>query len=358
MKVRPFFRVLLPCMAMVLMLCISATVWAGESYVYGYFQYTVADDSVTITAYTGDEEVVTIPSMIAGNPVNTVASGAFSGSGNTTTVYLPDTIMTVESGAFSAVQSVVFNSGNTAGTVPSADEQDNRTGDISNEDAGSTDNQTDVLDEDGSKTEGAAPEAAPISGIRDGEGNLITTDDEGNLILVDPEGNETVLDDTQKYTIEEGKDGQPRITNQEGDAVTVENGERVSFVDGNRDQVTVDADGNKTVRNEESKYSYEEAEADDLSEAETASGSGTETGTVSEAISETEKETSSEAVSETEGAASQAEAISTDSSVSSEGQSESDSRQGTGGTLPVVILCVAFIAIAVFLIMRRKKHDH
>lgn len=346
MKVRPFFRVLLPCMAMVLMLCISATVWAGESYVYGYFQYTVADDSVTITAYTGDEEVVTIPSMIAGNPVNTVASGAFSGSGNTTTVYLPDTIMTVESGAFSAVQSVVFNSGNTAGTVPSADEQDNRTGDTSNEDAGSTDNQTDVLDEDGSKTKGAAPEAAPISGIRDREGNLITTDDEGNLIRVDPEGNETVLDDTQKYTIEEGKDGQPRITNQEGDAVTVENGERVSFVDGNRDQVTVDADGNKTVRNEESKYSYEEAEADDPSEAETASGSGTESETVSEAISETE------------GAASQEEAISTDSSVSSEGQSESDSRQGTGGTLPVVILCVAFIAIAVFLIMRRKKHDH
>ena len=203
MKVRPFFRVLLPCMAMVLMLCISATVWAGESYVYGYFQYTVADDSVTITAYTGDEEVVTIPSMIAGNPVNTVASGAFSGSGNTTTVYLPDTIMTVESGAFSAVQSVVFNSGNTAGTVPSAHEQDNRKDGTSNEDAGSTDNRTDVLDEDGSKTEGAAPEAAPIFGIRDGKGNLITIDDEGNLIRVDPEGNESVLDDTYEMRRDE-----------------------------------------------------------------------------------------------------------------------------------------------------------
>ena len=349
MKVCPFLRALFLCLVMIWMMGISTTVWAGESYVYGYFHYTVADDSVTITGYTGDEEVVKIPSMIAGNPVNTIASGAFAGAENTATIYLPDTIMTVESGAFSAVQSVVFSGGNAADTVPLQEDKENgtnSTGSASNQEGSGADNDSNVPDEGGSKTDEEAQEDGTIRGIRDGKGNLITTDDEGNLIRVDTEGNESVLDDTQRYTIEEGKDGQPGIMNEKGDPVTVENGERISFVDGNRDQVTVDPDGSKTVRNEEGKYSYEEVELGDSFEEEAAAGSVAEAGPTSEAISGTEGDTSRE------------ETISIDASVSAEGQSESDSRQGTGGTLPVVILCVAFIAIAVFLIMRRKKHDH
>ena len=129
MRVHLLLRVFCLCLLLALMPGITAAVRAGESdggsYVHGYFRYTVADDSVTITAYTGDEEVVTIPSMIAGNPVNTIASGAFSGAEHTTTVYLPDTIMTVESGAFSAVQSVVFSGTKAAGTDPSAEGKEN-----------------------------------------------------------------------------------------------------------------------------------------------------------------------------------------------------------------------------------------
>ena len=308
MKIREhiFLKILYPCLLLVLLLGISTTVWAGKSYVHGYFRYAVADDSVTITAYTGDEDVVTIPSMIAGNPVNTIASGAFAGADHTTTIYLPDTIMTVESGAFSAVQSVVFSGSNAAGTDASAEGKENGANkDDSKTDQGGskTDQGGNKTDQGGSKTDGGKSEEGAVQGIRDDKGNLITTDDFGNLVRVDPEGNESVLDDTQKYTIKKGKDGQPVITNEKGDPVTVENGESVSFVDGDRNQVTVDSDGNKTVRDEENKNSYEEAEVDDPSEEKT------------------------------------------------------ETESGTGSTLPIVILCIAVIA-AVFLIVKRKNHDH
>ena len=83
------------------------TVHAGDAYVHGYFRYTVEDKSVTITDYFGDEEEVTIPGMIAGNPVNVIKSGAFADS-EAKIIHLPDTIMTVEEGAFSLGQTVYF----------------------------------------------------------------------------------------------------------------------------------------------------------------------------------------------------------------------------------------------------------
>ncbi len=91
---------------LIVFLCYAFTVSACADYVHGYFRYTISDGSVTITAYTGDEAVVTVPAMIAGYPVSTIASGAFADCPEVTTVYLPETVTSVQGGAF-AGQGVV-----------------------------------------------------------------------------------------------------------------------------------------------------------------------------------------------------------------------------------------------------------
>ena len=98
-----------------LVLCMSffathMVVFAATEYVDGYLRYTVAEGSVTITGYNGRESEVTVPSSIAGVPVNTIASGAFQDSAVVTKVNLPDTIMAVEEGAFGSGQTVIYSS--------------------------------------------------------------------------------------------------------------------------------------------------------------------------------------------------------------------------------------------------------
>ena len=83
---------------------------AAEVYTEGYYQYFVEDQSVTILSYFGNEEEVHVPSSIAGDPVNVIASGAFSGCESVRVIYLPDTIMSAENGAFGEKQSIVYNS--------------------------------------------------------------------------------------------------------------------------------------------------------------------------------------------------------------------------------------------------------
>ena len=83
-------------------------VGVSADYIHGYFRYTVNDGSVIIKSYQGTETEVTVPSMIGKNPVNVIASGAFAKNKNVKTVYLPDTIMTVEPGAFGADQKVIY----------------------------------------------------------------------------------------------------------------------------------------------------------------------------------------------------------------------------------------------------------
>ena len=94
----------------------SITAFAATEYVDGYLRYIVEDGSVTITGYNGRESEVTVPSKIAGTPVNTIGAGAFANSSTVTKVNLPDTIMTIEEGAFNIGQTVVYSS-NTDDTV-------------------------------------------------------------------------------------------------------------------------------------------------------------------------------------------------------------------------------------------------
>lgn len=95
------------CLMLTLELSLSAI--AETVYTHEYFYYTVHDDSVTITGYFGNEKEVTVPNMIAGHPVNTVAAGAFAGT-TAEKINLPDTITEMEGGAVDVGAIVDYNS--------------------------------------------------------------------------------------------------------------------------------------------------------------------------------------------------------------------------------------------------------
>ena len=87
----------------------SVALATGEIYTEGTLYYVVGDDTITIVGCFGKNETITVPSSIGGIPVNTIASGAFTGNKYLKTVLLPDTITTVEGGAFGGGVSVVYN---------------------------------------------------------------------------------------------------------------------------------------------------------------------------------------------------------------------------------------------------------
>ena len=65
------------------------------------FQWEPLGDGVTVTAYLGNEETVTVPGELGGLPVRAIAAGSFAGAA-CDTVILPDTLWSVEDGAFAA----------------------------------------------------------------------------------------------------------------------------------------------------------------------------------------------------------------------------------------------------------------
>lgn len=97
-------------LALVMALSLTAVASASTVYTEGALYYTIADESITITGYFGRDETVTVPASIAGIPVNTIAKGAFTGSSAVRVVDLPDTITTVEEGAFASGITVNYNS--------------------------------------------------------------------------------------------------------------------------------------------------------------------------------------------------------------------------------------------------------
>ncbi len=96
-------------LAAVLLLSLSAAAYA-ETYTEGTLHYTINNESITITGCFGRDAEVTVPANIAGIPVNTIAAGAFTDSTYLRTVYLPDTISEIQSGAFAPGITVVYNS--------------------------------------------------------------------------------------------------------------------------------------------------------------------------------------------------------------------------------------------------------
>lgn len=101
---------------------------SDKTYSEGYFYYTVADESVTITGYFGHEKTVRVPERIAGYPVNAIADGAFKDTG-IETLYLPDTIMYVGEGSAGAA-TVMFADGNQKETMSEVVPVDSGTSDV------------------------------------------------------------------------------------------------------------------------------------------------------------------------------------------------------------------------------------
>ena len=236
-----------------------------------------------------------MPAMIAGNPVNTIAAGAFAGNPYVMTILLPDTITTVEQGALGVGQSLVYD-------YTEAPEKD------------------------------LSPDAAPGSaiGLPDGQGGLVTTDDAGNLIRVDSAGNEYVLEDGGLFerVLENGYVA--AILDPNGQAVRIAEDGTVFYTRANGDSVSISPNGARSVTNEREGYSCEEFQTQD---------EGSESGTDNEGEASGWEEPEETPAADEE----KNEAIAGEESASSQ--------------LPIVIAaCVLAICAvcAVILVLRRK----
>ena len=78
-------------------------------YTEGTLYYTIGNDSITIVGCFGKKEEITVPAMIAGYPVNTIAKGAFTDNKYLKKLNLPDTISKVEEGAIPEGLKVIYN---------------------------------------------------------------------------------------------------------------------------------------------------------------------------------------------------------------------------------------------------------
>lgn len=81
---------------------------AETIYTEGFLWYVIENDSVTIVGYFGKDTEVTVPSSIAGLPVNRVRARAFAGTA-AKTVRLPDTVLTMGLNAVRPGTKVIYN---------------------------------------------------------------------------------------------------------------------------------------------------------------------------------------------------------------------------------------------------------
>ncbi len=97
-------------LTLLLLFSLTVTVFADNTiYTEGTLHYIVNNESITIVDCFGKDAEVHVPAMIAGIPVNTIASGAFANNSNIQTLYLPDTISKVEYGAIGDWIRVIYN---------------------------------------------------------------------------------------------------------------------------------------------------------------------------------------------------------------------------------------------------------
>ena len=79
-------------------------------YTYGFLNYVIVNDAIKIVNYFGNERDVSVPNAIAGYPVSSIGENAFVNT-NAKNVYLPDTIMFTETGAFGKDVTVIYSDG-------------------------------------------------------------------------------------------------------------------------------------------------------------------------------------------------------------------------------------------------------
>lgn len=174
-------------LAFVIMLTMTGTALAATVYTEGALNYTIADESITITGYFGKDAEVTIPASIAGIPVNTIAKGAFTDNSSVRKVNLPDTITTVEEGAFAAGITVNCNSNLNGGDKTDDNKQDNnKLDDNKSDDNKPADNKPDGSKSDdnhsgsGSGSSGNGAAAGTANGVNGTGGNVAANGTSGN----------------------------------------------------------------------------------------------------------------------------------------------------------------------------------
>ena len=190
-------------LALVMALSLTAVASASTVYTEGALYYTIADESITITGYFGRDEVVTVPASIAGIPVNTIAKGAFTGSSAARVVDLPDTITTVEEGAFASGITVNYNSNIVQPddpTPPDDGKQDGTTkpGDPAKPDDGKKDDTTKPGNSGGTTDTGSVDVDNGNAGNNGDTGNTGNTGTAGNTGSTGNTGNvdSGIVDDT------------------------------------------------------------------------------------------------------------------------------------------------------------------
>lgn len=150
---------LIPVLLSLLMaLAVAVPAFADTVYTEGALNYTIADESITITDYFGKDTEVTVPASIAGTPVNVIAEGAFAHNDSVKKVNLPDTITTVEEGAFAAGITVNYQS-NVTGGGTSIGEGNSAGGGLGGGTGSSTSIDEATVDADGSVTSDSADAA-------------------------------------------------------------------------------------------------------------------------------------------------------------------------------------------------------
>ncbi len=145
-------------LALLMALAVAVPAFADTVYTEGALNYTIADESITITGYFGKDAEVTVPASIAGTPVNTIAAGAFAHNDSVKKVNLPDTITTVEEGAFAAGITVNYRSNVVSGGTSIGEGEPTGSGS-----GGGSDSSTSIdeatVNADGSATSGSAAAA-------------------------------------------------------------------------------------------------------------------------------------------------------------------------------------------------------
>lgn len=184
-------------LALVMALSLTAVASASTVYTEGALYYTIADESITITGYFGRDEVVTVPASIAGIPVNTIAKGAFTGSSAARVVDLPDTITTVEEGAFASGITVNYNSNIVQPDDPTPPD-DGKQDDPTKPDDGKKDDTTKPDNSGGTTDTGSVDVDNGNAGNNGNTGNTGNTDTAGNTGSTGNTGNvdSGIVDDT------------------------------------------------------------------------------------------------------------------------------------------------------------------
>lgn len=79
---------------------------SAEALTEGDYTYTVTSGAASITAYSGTDTGVTIPSELGGYPVTKIAANAFSDKTSLESVVIPDSVTSIGNYAFSGCSSL------------------------------------------------------------------------------------------------------------------------------------------------------------------------------------------------------------------------------------------------------------